>query len=205
MGLAWEYRGPAEVFTEMAGLMPSLANISWERLERESAVTYPCPAPDRPGHDIVFADGFPTPSGRAKIVPVEPAPPAEPPDSEFPMVLTTGRQLEHWHTGAMTRRAAILDALEPEPVASLAPADLERLGLAPGDRIRIATRRGALEIKARRDGAVPAGVIFVPFCFAEAPANWLTHPQLDPMGKIPEFKFCAARIEKIPLESEAAR
>jgi formate dehydrogenase major subunit len=114
------------------------------------------------------------------------------------MVLTTGRQLEHWHTGAMTRRASVLDALEPEAVASLAPADLRRLGLAPGARIRVATRRGAIELKARADGSVPQGLVFIPFCYAEAAANILTNPQLDPIGKIPEFKFCAARVEPIP-------
>ncbi len=203
LGLGWDYPDPAAIYTEMASTMPSLANISWERLERESAVTYPAPAPDQPGSDIVFGDGFPTPSRRGKLVPVAPTPPAEVPDAEYPMVLTTGRQLEHWHTGAMTRRASVLDALEPEPSASLAPADIARLGIAPGDTIRVTTRRGAVELRARSDDAVPPGMVFAPFCFAEAPANWLTNPQLDPLGKIPEFKYCAARIERV-AEAEAA-
>ena len=112
------------------------------------------------------------------------------------MILTTGRQLEHWHTGAMTRRSTTLDALEPEAIASLNPEDIRGMGLAPGDMVRVSTRRGIIELKARADGAVPSGVIFIPFCFAEAPANMLTNPQLDPFGKIPEFKFCAARVEK---------
>ena len=127
MGLDWAYTHPREVFAEMERAMPSLANITWERLEREGTVTYPCPAPDQPGHEIVFGDGFPTPSGRGKLVPAQLLPPDEVPDAEYPMVLTTGRQLEHWHTGALTRRAATLDALEPEAVASLAPAELDRL------------------------------------------------------------------------------
>jgi formate dehydrogenase major subunit len=118
------------------------------------------------------------------------------------MVLTTGRQLEHWHTGAITRRSAVLDELEPEAVASLAPADLRRLGLAAGTMIRVATRRGAIELKARADGAIPPGMVFIPFCYAEAAANILTSPQLDPFGKIPEFKFCAARIEKVAAAAE---
>ena len=131
-------------------------------------------------------------------------PPAEEPDAEYPMVLTTGRQLEHWHTGAMTRRASVLDELEPEAVASLAPAELRRLGIAAGDRVRVTTRRGAIELKARADSAVAPGMVFIPFCYAEAAANILTNPQLDPFGKIPEFKFCAARVELAPSRAAAA-
>ena len=171
--------------------MPSLNNITWERLLRESAVTYPCDSPDRPGHDIVFGDGFPTADGRAKLVPADVLPPAEQPDADFPMILTTGRQLEHWHTGAITRRSRVLDEIEPEAVACLSARDLRRLGVAPGDPVRVSTRRGAIELKARVDGAVPEGCIFIPFCYAEAAANMLTNPALDPFGKIPEFKFCA--------------
>ena len=121
----------------------------------------------------------------------------EEPDAQYSLVLTTGRQLEHWHTGAMTRRASVLDELEPEAVASLAPGDLRQMGLKPGDPIRVATRRGAIELKARADGSVPQGMVFIPFCYAEAAANILTNPQLDPFGKIPEFKYCAARVEKV--------
>jgi len=204
LGLKWTYTGPHEVYPEMAEAMPALKNISWERLEREDAVTYPAASPDKPGADIVFGDGFPTATGRAKLVPATPAPPVEPVDADYPMVLTTGRQLEHWHTGAMTRRATILDALEPEPVASLSPADFAALRLRPGDLIRVATRRGAIELKARRDTAVPKGMVFVPFCFTEAAANLLTHPQLDPVGKIPEFKYCAARVETVAPDRVAA-
>jgi len=202
LGLAWNYAGPADVFAEMKRGMPSLDNITWDRVERESSVTYPCDAPDKPGNDIVFGEGFPTKSGRGKLVPVEIAPPGEATDEQYPMVLTTGRQLEHWHTGAMTRRASVLDELEPEAVASMAPADLRQMGLKPGDPIRVATRRGAIELKARADGAVPPGMVFIPFCYAEAAANILTSPQLDPFGKIPEFKFCAARV--VPAAASAA-
>ncbi len=201
ISLNWNYAGPADVFAEMKRGMPSLDNITWERLERESSVTYPCAAPDKPGNDIVFGDGFPTKSGRGKLVPVGLVPPAEEPDAPYPMVLTTGRQLEHWHTGAMTRRTSILDELEPEAVASLAPADLRRLDMRPGDPVRVVTRRGAIELKARADGAVPPGMVFIPFCYAEAAANILTNPQLDPFGKIPEFKFCAARVEKVTADA----
>ena len=181
----------------MQRAMPSLDNITWERLERESSVTYPCDAPDKPGNDIVFGDGFPTASKRGKLVPVQLVPPAEEPDAQYPMVLTTGRQLEHWHTGAMTRRATVLDEIEPEAVASLAPGDLRRMGLSAGAMIRVMTRRGAIELKARADAAIPPGMVFIPFCFVEAAANILTNPQLDPFGKIPEFKFCAAKVEPV--------
>ena len=118
------------------------------------------------------------------------------PDDEYPMILTTGTQLEHWHTGAMSRRSHVLDAIEPDAVASVNPGDLGQLGVEPGDMIRIMTRRGAIEMKARADPAVPRGVVFIAFCYVEAAANLLTNPALDPVGKIPEFKFCAARVEK---------
>jgi len=197
MGLKWNYAGPADVFAEMKLAMPSLDNITWERLLREDSVTYPCDAEDKPGHEIVFGNGFPTASGRAKLVPASIIPPAEEPDAEFPLVLTTGRQLEHWHTGAMTRRATVLDEIEPEAVASLAPSELRKLGVAAGDPVRVTTRRGHIELKARADSNVAPGMVFVPFCYAEAAANILTNPQLDPVGKIPEFKYCAAKVEPV--------
>jgi len=202
IGLDWSYAGPADVFAEMKQAMPSLDNITWERLEREDSVTYPCDAEDQPGNEIVFGDGFPTASGRGRLVPAAIIPPAEEPDAEYPMVLTTGRQLEHWHTGAMTRRASMLDELEPEAVASLAPAELRRLGIAAGEQIRVTTRRGTIELKARSDSAVAPGQVFIPFCYAEAAANVLTNPQLDPFGKIPEYKFCAAKVEPATAAAE---
>ncbi len=204
MGLDWTYTHPSEVFTEMAQMMPSLKNITWDRVEREGSVTYPCDAPDKPGNEIIFATGFPTENGRGRLVPTDIVPPDELPDSEFPMVLSTGRLLEHWHTGAMTRRASNLDALEPEAIALMSPKDLGRMGFAAGQKVRVATRRGEIELKVRSDRDVPQGMVFIPFCFAEAPANTLTNPQLDPFGKIPEFKFCAAKVEPVdrPIAAE---
>jgi formate dehydrogenase major subunit len=196
IGLPWRYEHPGEVFAEMAHIMPSLRNITWERLEREESVTYPCDDPGKPGNEIIFANGFPTESGRAKLVPTDLVPPDELPDAAYPMVLTTGRLLEHWHTGAMTRRASVLDNIEPEAIAMMNGRDLRRMEIAPGDRIRVSTRRGTIELAARLDRTVPEGMVFIPFCFAEAPANFLTNPQLDPFGKIPEFKFCAAKVER---------
>ena len=197
IGLDWNYRDISEVYTEMAEVMPSLKNISWERLLREDAVTYPCDAPDKPGNEIIFVSSFPTNSGRAKIVPADLLPPDELPDADYPLVLTTGRLLEHWHTGSMTRRASNLDALEPEAIAGLNPRDMEHLGVPPGGLVRVSTRRGTVVLKARADRDVAEGMVFLPFCFAEAAANLLTNPQLDPMGKIPEFKFCAAKVEPV--------
>jgi len=202
IGLDWSYSHPKDVYAEMTGIMASLNNISWERLEREGAVTYPCDAPDQPGNDIIFVDGFPTASGRGKIVPTKLVDPDEMPDKEFPMVLTTGRLLEHWHTGAMTRRSDNLDALEPEAIACMNARDVMRLGVAPGQYLTVTTRRGTVTLKLRQDRDVPEGMVFIPFCFAEAAANILTNPQLDPLGKIPEFKYCAAKVE--PAHQTAA-
>ena len=203
MGLPWNYSGPGEVFTEMAELMPSLKNITWERLVREGAVTYPVDGPDKPGNEIIFTTGFPTESGRGKIVPAKVIPPDEIPDDEYPMVLSTGRVLEHWHTGSMTRRALVLDQIEPEAVAFMSPKDMRKKKLAPGDFIRLETRRGAVEVKVRADRDVPENMVFMPFCYAEAAANLLTNPALDPFGKIPEFKFCAVRAERIEMRTAA--
>ncbi|MET0605159.1 MAG: formate dehydrogenase subunit alpha, partial [Beijerinckiaceae bacterium] len=197
IGLDWTYREVADVFDELASVMPSFKNITWERLTREDSVTYPVDGPDRPGNEIIFVNSFPTESGRAKIVAAELRAPDETPDAEYPMVLTTGRLLEHWHTGAMTRRASNLDALEPEAVAGMNRWDMKRMDLEPGDMIRVATRRGDISLRVRQDRDVAEGMVFIPFCFAEAPANFLTNPQLDPTGKIPEFKYCAARVEKV--------
>lgn len=204
MGLDWRYTHPRDVFAEMAEIMPSLANITWERLLRDESVTYPCPAPDHPGHGIMFGDGFPTPSGRGKLVPTEVRPPDEQPDDAFPMVLTTGRLLEHWHTGSMTRRAAVLDGLEPEAAVHMNPADIAALGFVAGGMARVSTRRGRVDLMVRVDRDVPAGVLFIPFCYREAAANLLTNPALDPVGKIPEFKFCAAKIEAAAAPGLAA-
>jgi formate dehydrogenase major subunit len=204
MGLAWNYTHPSEIYTEMSSLMPSLDNISWERIARESAVTYPSDAPDQPGHDVVFEKGFPRPGGFGKLVAAKLTPPDEQPDAEFPFILTTGRQLEHWHTGAMTRRSSTLDALEPSAVASISRGTIAKLGIEPGDLIRVITRRGVVELASRQDDAVPDGVVFIPFAYVEAAANLLTNPALDPFGKIPEFKFCAARVEKVDPASRIA-
>jgi formate dehydrogenase major subunit len=203
LGLPWTYAHPSEVFGEMTQVMASLTNITWDRLEAQSAVTYPSLTPDDPGQPIVFADGFPRENGRAKFTPASVIAPDETPDADYPMIMTTGRQLEHWHTGSMTRRSRVLDAMEPEANCSLHPSTLRRLGVEPGGIVRLTTRRGSIDIMARSDRAVAPDMVFVPFAYVEAAANILTNPAIDPYGKIPEFKFAAVRVEKAQSEVAA--
>ncbi|WP_300060274.1 formate dehydrogenase subunit alpha [uncultured Roseobacter sp.] len=196
LGLPWDYESPADVFAEMKQNMRSLDNITWERLVGENAVTYPSLSPEDPGQAIVFGEGFPRPEGRARFTPASVIAPDDVPDEEYPMILTTGRQLEHWHTGSMTRRSAVLDGLEPEANCSLHPSTLRKLGVAPGEHVVLTTKRGSIQIMAREDRAVSPDMVFVPFAYVEAAANILTNPAIDPFGKIPEFKFSAVRVEK---------
>ncbi len=194
LGLDWNYAGPQDVFEEMRRAMPSIAGISWARLEREDAVTYPCKDEADPGQPVIFTERFPTASGRGRFVPAQFRPAAELPDADYPFVLITGRVLEHWHTGAMTRRSKVLDALEPEAHVDANPDDLAALGCKAGAFVTLETRRGQVAAKARADSGLARGTLFMPFCYAEAAANLLTNPALDPFGKIPEFKYCAARL-----------
>ncbi len=196
LGLGWTYTHPSDVFGEMTQLMKSLNNITWDRLESQNVVTYPSLSPEDPGQPIVFGDGFPRPDGRARFTPASVIAPDETPDTEYPMILTTGRQLEHWHTGSMTRRSKVLDAVEPEANCSLHPSTLRKLGVEPGGLIRLTTRRGSITVMARADRAVSPDMVFLPFAYVEAAANILTNPAVDPYGKIPEFKFSAVRAEK---------
>jgi formate dehydrogenase major subunit len=195
LGLNWHYDGPWDVFAEMKLNMKSFDNITWNRLTSENAVTYPSLSPEDPGQRIVFADGFPRAEGRAKFTPASVIAPDEAPDADYPMILTTGRQLEHWHTGSMTRRSKVLDAVEPEANCSLHPKTLRALGVEPGGMVRLTTRRGTVVVMARADRAVAEDMVFLPFAFVEAAANILTNPALDPYGKIPEFKFSAVKVE----------
>ena len=196
LGLDWPEAPVSAVFDEMRRTMPSIAGITWDRLEREHAVTYPCHAEGDPGEPVVFTDDFPREGGRARFVPADIVPADERPDADYPTVLITGRQLEHWHTGSMTRRASALDALEPDPVALVHPLDLEALGARPGDLVTLASRRGRVSLYARADDGTPRGSVFVPFCYYEAAVNRLTNAALDPVAKIPEVKYCAVRMTR---------
>jgi len=201
MGLPWNYAGEesgaAAVYEEMRQAMSEvIGGISWERLMSDSSVTYPCLSADDPGQPTVFIDRFPTEDGRVKLVPADIIPANERPDVEYPFVLITGRQLEHWHTGSMTRRAAVLDAIEPVATASMNGSDLRKLGLEAGDTITVRSRRGEVAISVRRDDGTPVGAVFIPFAYYEAAANMLTNAALDPFGKIPEFKYCAVAVSR---------
>ncbi|NML85654.1 formate dehydrogenase subunit alpha [Polaromonas sp.] len=209
MGLNWNYpglhEGVAAVYDEMRRAMhTAISGITWERLQRESSVTYPCLSADDPGAQTVFIDRFDTEDGRVNLVPADIIPANERPDADFPFVLITGRQLEHWHTGSMTRRSEVLDAIEPMATASLCGADLLALGLAAGDVITVQSRRGEVAIHVRRDDGTPQGAVFIPFAYYEAAANLLTNAALDPFGKIPEFKYCAVAIRRGGTASLAA-
>jgi formate dehydrogenase major subunit len=199
LGLDWHYPGEdsgvAAVYEEMRQAMHgAIAGITWQRLERDGSVTYPCLSDDDPGRPIVFDDRFPTADGRVWLVPADIIPAAERPDAAFPFVLITGRQLEHWHTGSMTRRSSVLDALEPMAMASMNGLDLDDMGLAAGDVVTLRSRRGEIALHVRRDDGTPRGAVFVPFAYYEAAANLMTNAALDPVAKIPEFKYCAIRV-----------
>jgi formate dehydrogenase major subunit len=184
----------ARAFEEMRGVMEPLAGVPWSRLVREGAVVTPAAREDAPGDAVVFVDRFPTADGRATVVPTSFRPGAEQTDADYPFVLTTGRVLEHWHTGAMTRHASMLDALAPEALATLHPFDAQRLGIADGAMIELATRHGAVRARACVSAEVRRGQVFMPFAFWEAAANKLTGDALDAVAKIPGFKVTAMRV-----------
>jgi formate dehydrogenase major subunit len=203
LGLAWHYpgahHGVEAVHEEMRHCLGSvITGISWERIEREGCVTYPCLGDDDPGQPTVFTQRFPTPNGRAQLVHADQGQANELPDPDYPFVLITGRQLEHWHTGSMTRRSEVLDTLEPVATASVNGRELVKLGLAAGSLVRLRSRRGSLQVQLRQDDGTPDGTVFMPFAYREAAANLLTNPALDPVGKIPEFKYCAVVIDVLP-------
>lgn len=195
LGLDWPAQTVEQVYDEMRSLMPSIAGVTWARLAANEPIVYPCADANDPGRPVMFDSRFPLPGGKARFVPARPTGAAERPDADYPMVLLTGRQLEHWHTGSMTRRAAVLDALEPEAVVHVHASDLRRVGAKAGDTLRLSTRRGSVRATARVDAALQPGQLFMAFCYTEAAANLLTNPALDPFAKIPELKFCAARLE----------
>ncbi|HWP00578.1 MAG TPA: formate dehydrogenase subunit alpha [Methylococcus sp.] len=194
MGLDWNYSGPQDVFAEMRQAMTSIAGITWERLEQTDSVVYPCENEGDPGTPVIFVDRFPRRGGKGLFVPAAFTQADELPDEKYPFVFITGRQLEHWHTGSMTRHATVLDALEPDPVVEMHPLDLASLGVQTGDVITVESRRGRITAYARARIGLQRGSVFMAFCYNEASANLLTNEALDPYGKIPEFKFCAVRV-----------
>ena len=197
IGLDWNYSGPDEIYDELRSCMDSIKNISWERLVKEDAVTYPCDGDDKPGNEVIFGEGFPTKNKKGKLVPARLISPDETPDRNYPLILTTGRLLEHWHTGSMTMRSKILNNIEPEPYVHISRDDMKSYNFEQNELVSLKTRRGKVKVKVRFDKMIPEGMVFMPFCYENAPANLLTNQALDPDGKIPELKYCAAKIEKI--------
>ena len=193
MGYPMPYTSEEEIWQEIVSLTPPFTGITYERLEQQG-VPWPCPAPDHPGILTRFTDTFPR--GKATFVPAEFAPARELPDEAYPLVLNTGRVLQHWHTGTMTRRAKALDEIAPEALLEMTPEDMQALGVADGEFVRVVSRRGEVTVKAVGSHKPSRGSVFLPFHFKEAAANLLTIDALDPYGKIPEFKFCAVRVEK---------
>ena len=194
MGLDWNYQSPSEVFSEIRQATPSMAGITWERLEAEHSLTYPLENEGDPGEPVIFKQGFPTETGKARLVPSKFSRADELPDEEFPLVFVTARQLEHWHTGSMTRKASVLDQLEPEPHVHLNPGDLSRLGIDSGNPVTLESRRGSLSAFTQEDSGVPEGSVFMSFAYNEAAANLITSDALHPFGKIAEVKYCAVRV-----------
>jgi len=187
-------RTPEGLFQEIRDLTPSYAGLTYDRI-REVGIQWPCPTEEHPGTRFLHAGKFAR--GLALLTPIEYRPPAEEPDAEFDLVLSTGRIYEHFHTGSMTRRSSILDAVVKTGHVEIHPEQARELGIADGDRVVVATRRGRIETTALVTERVARGSIFVPFHFAEAAANALTNDVLDPVAKIPEYKVCAARLERV--------
>ncbi|MBA2639523.1 MAG: formate dehydrogenase subunit alpha, partial [Nocardioidaceae bacterium] len=197
MGLGWSYSSPREVFVEMVDLMPSYTNLSYDNLGSTGKL-YPNSDPEHSdGTVVMFDERFNTGDGLAHLVPAEWLPARELPDADYPFVLNTGRLLEHWHTGSMTRRSYALDTIAPRAEVYVHPGDAARLGLRDGEPARVSSRRGAIELAVRVSAREAAGNVFIPFHFREAAANLLTTDEIDPVGKIPEFKFCAVALEPV--------
>jgi formate dehydrogenase alpha subunit len=195
MGYEMRYRSAAEIFNEIMELTPSYAGISYKRLDKEGGLQWPCPTPKHPGTPYLHKDKFVR--GRGLFHAIEFIPPAELPDKGYPLLLTTGRVLYHYHTGSMTRRDDGLNFRYPEGHVEVNPVDAMEMGVEDGEKVRVASRRGKIEISARVTSRSPQGTVFIPFHFFEAAANRLTNTALDPIGKIPEFKVCAVKVEKL--------
>jgi len=193
-GSGFDFNGPSDIMDEIRDLTPSYGGINYERLE-DGGLQWPCPTDGHPGTCILHTRGFVR--GKGRFMPLKYTPPGETPDEQYPLILTTGRSLYHFHTGTMTRKVAGLSVIEPGGVVEVSPEDASRLGLAQGDRVKISSRRGEVVAPAKVTHAVPVGVVYMDFHFAESAANILTNPVLDPVSKIPEFKVAAVRVERV--------
>ena len=200
----WSYAGPAEIMDEIAALVPSYGGVSHARLGHDG-LQWPCPSADHPGTPVLHVGRFP--HGRARFRAVSDQPPAESPDEDFPLALTTGRVLEHYHSGTMTRRVPGLNWLVPKVFVEVHPVDAVKCAVVDGALVRVRSRRGQVTVVARVGAGIRPGTVFMPFHFAEAAANLLTHAALDPVAKIPEYKVCAVALEpaEVPAGAPAVR
>jgi formate dehydrogenase alpha subunit len=190
----FDYNHPSDIMEEIRKLTPSYGGISYERLEN-GGLQWPCPFEDHPGIPILHVNAFVR--GKGRFIPLKYTPPGEMPDEDYPLILSTGRSLYHFHTGTMTRKVTGLNIIEPEAAVEINPEDASRLGIAQGDKVKVSSRRGEVVLKAKVTDSLPPGVVFMTFHFAESAANILTNPKLDPVAKIPEFKVAAVRVEKV--------
>jgi formate dehydrogenase alpha subunit len=193
-GKGFDFSHPSEIMNEIASLTPIYGGISYQRLE-SGGLQWPCPTPEHPGTTILHSIQFTR--GKGRFIPLAYKPPMELPDDEYPLVLTTGRSLFHWHTGTVSRKVAGLNAFMSEGLLEINPEDAQALGINDGEMVKASSRRGEITAKARVTEVSPPGVVFMTFHFAESPANVLTNPAADPVAKIPEYKVCAVRVEKV--------
>ena len=196
----FQFNSPGEIMAEIADLTPSYGGITYDRLEQQG-LQWPCPLEDHPGTKFLHAEMFSR--GRGKFMPLDYKPPREQPDELYPLILTTGRSMYHFHTGTMTRKAEGLNQLKGEEELEINPRDAEALGIGDGDTVRVTSRRGKVNARARVTERSQPGVVFMTFHFAETRTNFLTNPAIDPVSKIPELKVCAVRIDKVAAEATA--
>ena len=196
MGAGWNYGKAADIFEEIRTVTPSYGGITYDRIEKE-LIQWPCPAIDHPGTQYLHKDKFSR--GLGLLTAIEYTPPAEEVDLEYPVILTTGRLLEHFHSGTMTRNSRILDEIVPEGFVEINPNDAKNYNIEDREVVSVSTRRGSIRIKAKISGRIQPNTIFIPFHFYESCANRLTIDALDPACKIPEYKVCSCKIEKIQM------
>jgi formate dehydrogenase alpha subunit len=194
MGYKMEYPNAEAIFTEIGTVTPSYAGMDYGRLAK-GGLQWPCPTKEHPGTKFLHKDRFVR--GKGLFHAIEWIPPAEPTDAEYPFLLITGRVLYHYHTGTMTRRSVGLNERHPECLVEISSEDAKKLKIQDGEKIRVKSRRGVIEAKASIGDVADVGTIFIPFHFSEAAVNLLTIAALDPVAKIPEYKVCAVKVEKI--------
>jgi predicted molibdopterin-dependent oxidoreductase YjgC len=194
MGYPMENENADEVFIEIGSVWPALAGITYKRIEKRG-IQWPCPTEEHPGTEYLYRGGFPR--GKGQFAPVAYTPPAEVTDKDYPLVMTTGRNLFQYHSGSMTRKVSAVEAHAGESYIEVSQQDAKKLGIADGEEVKVSSRRGEINVKARVTNRISKGTVFLPMHYSEAAVNILTNDALDPKAKTPEFKVCAVKIQKI--------